>query len=370
MWIMSFLESKTQRQGRRKMSSLFYLSHPQRSLFLVGAMKTPFDFTTYLEIWIQRAAATLDTFDTSFEPQIRPADPKFGDYQANGILAFAKKNKMNPREAGAQLLEAMQADSEYDPSQLELTLSGPGFINITLTPKLLHLWLNTFRNADEFSKGIDSPYRGKKIIVDYPSPNTAKQMHIGHLRPMVIGDAVQRLLKFSGAEVVCDNHIGDWGTNFGTLIMAIKRDQAVLNPNDEDAIEQLEILYKKGTQIEEADTNARAISRNELLKLQQGDSENRDLWEQIVTISNKACQSIYNRLGITIDMTLGESFYQDKIDRVYTELEATKGKNDNKRALFMAFANFLCCCKVTPVARRGKIFPCSVTNNVSKSISL
>jgi len=283
-------------------------------------MHISFDLAQPLEALVTAAAASLDTFDASFSPEIRPADPRFGDFQANGVLPFAKQRKANPRALGSELLAAIQANPGYDASLLSVDIAGPGFINFKFTPKLLQLWLQQFRCEADFQRGAGAIYAGKKVVIDYPSPNTAKQMHIGHIRPMVIGNAVQRLLRFSGAEVLRDNHIGDWGTNFGTLIMAIKRQQFELDTADANALQAIEQLYKDGNQLEKADPAIRDASRHELVKLQNGDRENVALWKKIIDISNRACEQIYKILDIEIDITLGESFYRDKVERVYREL--------------------------------------------------
>ena len=169
-------------------------------------------------------AAELDGFGPDFEPGIKPADPKFGDFQANGVLGHAKKNKINPRELGQKLIDAAEASGKFDPALVQLSLAGPGFINFKFTPAFLWQWLQQFSTSTDYQSGARGLREGRRVVIDYPSANTAKQAHIGHLRPMVIGEAIARLFDFCGAETIRDNHIGDWGTNFGTLIMKIKRD--------------------------------------------------------------------------------------------------------------------------------------------------
>ncbi len=156
-------------------------------------------------------------------------------------------------------------------------------------------------------------------MIDYSSPNTAKQMHVGHLRSAVIGEAVARLLAFTGAKVVRDNHVGDWGTQFGKLIWAYKRhlDAAALA---RDPLEEFERLYKLGHAAAEADPAAMDQARAELVKLQAGDPENVAVWRAINAASLEAFQPIYERLGIRFDLALGESFYNDQVGRVYREL--------------------------------------------------
>jgi arginyl-tRNA synthetase len=159
-------------------------------------------------------------------------------------------------------------------------------------------------------------------VVDFSSPNTAKQLHVGHIRGMVIGEAISRLLKFCGAEVIRDNHIGDWGTQFGKLIWAYKRhlDAAALA---RDPLDEFERLYKVGNTAAEADPAVLKEAQQELVKLQSGDAENLAIWKKISDTSLAAFQKIYDLLGIRFDVVLGESFYNDKLSQVYDELTAS-----------------------------------------------
>lgn len=276
-----------------------------------------------LDVILRRVAGTLDGFTEEFSPEIRPADPRFGDYQANGVLAEAKRAKANPRALATALTDALKASGEIDSSLVEISIAGPGFINFKLSPEFLAQWLVRYRGAEDLHKSAESAYRGKKVVIDYPSTNTAKQMHVGHLRIMDIGEAIARLLAFCGADLVRDNHIGDWGTNFGVLIFEIKRQNFAFPQDDEAALEQLEELYKSGTAFckdTEKNPGAMDAARAELVKLQQGDPENLALWERIVRVSNAACEKMYDVFGVKPDVTLGESFYRDKVGRVYDEL--------------------------------------------------
>ena len=167
--------------------------------------------------------------------------------------------------------------------------------------------------------GAAAAHSGESWVVDFSSPNTAKQMHVGHLRSAVIGEAICRLVGFTGGRVVRDNHIGDWGTQYGKLIWACKRhlDEDALA---RDAIEEFERLYKLGNAAAEADPAVLEEARAELVRLQAGDPEDIALWKRINEASVAAFQRIYDRLGIRFDETLGESFYNDKVERVYREL--------------------------------------------------
>jgi arginyl-tRNA synthetase len=273
-----------------------------------------------IEQILREIASYTDGFDPTFEPGVRPADPKFGDYQANGVLGFAKKNGVNPRELSQRLIDAALLSQKFDEELVELSLAGPGFINFKLSPLFLWKWQLDYSAKADYRSGAKALKDGRKVVIDYPSANTAKQAHIGHLRPMVIGQAIARLLDFCGADLIRDNHIGDWGTNFGTLIMKIKRDALDLSTLGDDALVVLDHLYKAGSILEEAHPEFRDISRNELVKLQNGDPENTAIWEQIVDLSKKAFEKLFQQMGVEVDVTLGESFYRDQVERVYEEL--------------------------------------------------
>jgi len=295
-----------------------------------------------MEIWfypskeiasILKSAAAKTDLGGDFDPQMRTADPRFGDFQANGVLPAAKQRKANPRALAQQLVDALKAENAIDESLVEVSIAGPGFVNFKLTPKFLNAWLEKFKGETELKTAAGKFYNGKKVIIDYPSPNTAKQMHVGHLRPMVIGEAVKRLLKFCGADIKTDNHIGDWGTNFGILIYGIKTQNYKLDPNNENSLEELEQMYKRGSAAVKESPEAADAARAELVKLQNGDAENVALWNAINKVSTVAFERMYKRMGLTIDMTLGESYYRDKVSRIYKELTETGLAEENQGAL-------------------------------------
>ena len=262
-------------------------------------------------------------FPNDFDPQVRPADPRFGDFQANGVLACAKALKANPRALAQKLADEIKSSPDFDEELIEVSVAGPGFLNFALTKKFLKAWLAKFKGEAELKSAAGKFYNGKKVVIDYPSPNTAKQMHVGHLRPMVIGEAIKRLLKFCGADIICDNHIGDWGTNFGILIYGIKTSGYKLNPENENSLEDLEQMYKRGSALAKESKEAADAARAELVKLQNGDAENVALWNAINKVSTVAFEKMYKRMGLTVDITLGESFYRDKVGRIYEELIKT-----------------------------------------------
>ncbi|MEC9227325.1 MAG: arginine--tRNA ligase, partial [Verrucomicrobiota bacterium] len=273
-----------------------------------------------IEVALQEVASRTTGFDKKFSPGVRLADPKFGDYQANGVLGYAKITQENPRKLAQALIDSANNSGQFGSEMVGLSLAGPGFINFKLTGKFYWQWLQKFATTSDFQLGAGHIKKDRRIVIDYPSANTAKQAHIGHLRPMVIGEAIARLLDFCGAKTTRDNHIGDWGTNFGTLIMQIKRERVELDTLGGDALVKLDQLYKDGSALELKRPEIRTTSRNELVKLQAGDPENVALWQKIVDISKVAFEQIFEQLGVSVNISLGESFYQDKVGRVYEEL--------------------------------------------------
>ena len=268
-----------------------------------------------------RKAAQAAGLSDAFDPMVRPTDPRFGDYQANGTLPYAKKEGLNPRELATQLIQQAEADKLFDPNLLEYAIAGPGFINFTLKPAFSLQWMRRFTTEADFKSGAGGRMDNETVIVDFSSPNTAKEMHVGHIRSTVIGESLARLISFAGAKVIRDNHIGDWGTQFGMLICAIKQkgfDPEAANPDT--AVAELEALYKEGhAAYKESPEQAEAV-RNELVKLQNGDPENTRIWEAITRVSWQSFDNIYRQFGISFDEVLGESFYRDKVSAVCEEL--------------------------------------------------
>jgi arginyl-tRNA synthetase len=296
-------------------------------------MHVSFNLVADLDAALKSAAAAAGLAEAAaFAPEIRTADPRHGDFQANGVLAYAKARKLNPRQVAEQVIGALSAEVReiYD-----VTIAGPGFINFTLKPATLLAWLRQYDTAEHLRTGAAAAHAGQTWVVDYSSPNTAKQMHVGHLRSAVIGEAICRLLAFTGARVIRDNHLGDWGTQFGKLIYGYKRwvDTAALAT---DAIEELERLYKLGNNATPDGSPELEEARRELVKLQTGDPENVALWKKFSEVSLAAFQQIYDRLGITFDYNLGESFYNDKVDRVYRELTEV-GLAENSEGALVVF---------------------------------
>ena len=292
-------------------------------------MSLPFHLARTLDQAVLAAASTLGFAERGFQPEVRAADPAHGDFQANGALAFAKREKQNPRAVAQQIVDKLDAATL---ASFDVALAGPGFINFRLKPAALLAWISAHDSEESLRRAASAEQAGRTWVVDYSSPNTAKQMHVGHLRSAVIGEAICRLLAFGGARVIRDNHLGDWGTQFGKLIYGFKRwaDPAALAA---DPIEELERVYKLGHAATPDGSPELDEARAELVKLQNGDPDNVALWRKFSEVSLGAFQQIYDRLGIRFDHNLGESFYNDKVERVYRELTEISLAQESEGAL-------------------------------------
>ncbi|RME68169.1 MAG: arginine--tRNA ligase [Verrucomicrobia bacterium] len=277
-----------------------------------------FDVARNLEARLNEAAADLGWDRDVFEPAVRTADPRFGDFQANGVLPYAKRNKQNPRALAEQLVENL-GEKKALAAGIDVSIAGPGFINFKLTPTYLLNWLRQFDSEAHLQRDAGKRFAGRTWVVDYGSPNTAKQMHVGHLRTIIVGESICRLLEFCGAKVIRDNHLGDWGTQFGIILYGYKH---FLDPEAlaRDPLEEFERLYKAANARCKEDPAALEEARAELVRLQQGDPDAVAIWEKVNQLSVQSLKEIYERLDVHYDHYLGESFYRDKVDTVYREL--------------------------------------------------
>ncbi len=239
-------------------------------------------------------------------------DPRFGDYQTNVAMILAKQQRANPRQVAQQIIEKLDLGEMCEP----LEIAGAGFINFRLKPA----WL-----AQRFAElctdeklGVPAPEKPRKIVIDFSSPNVAKPMHVGHIRSTILGESLARIAEFIGHETVRDNHIGDWGKQFGMLLVGWKMRVAETG-GAPDSIEQLEQIYK-GMNARLAEPSTAAQISEELVKLQNGDEENLVLWREMIRISQKEFDSIYARLAVRFDVTLGESFYNPQLKSIVQEL--------------------------------------------------
>jgi arginyl-tRNA synthetase len=280
-----------------------------------------FNIALLLGTYLEKVMSSLGMELPKGSADVQASDPRFGDFQANGLMALAKSRATSPRLLAEQVVQSLEKDEEWRETKIEAFVSGPGFITFRLSDAFLLHWLNIFKDEDCLKRGAGERFLGKKIVVDYSSPNTAKQMHVGHLRSMIIGESIQRLLKFCGAEVIRDNHIGDWGTQFGILLLMIKRRSLDLQDASSNTLDALESLYKEGVALTQEDPDLLEEARAELMRLQQGDRENVALWQKINEVSYRAFEEIYEEMNVHFDYVLGESFYRDQVDRVCRELQ-------------------------------------------------
>ncbi len=255
---------------------------------------------------------------------VRPStDPKFGDYQANGIMPLAKKLKTDPRKLAEQVVENLDICDICEPPEV----AGPGFINLRLKPEFLADRLLEI-NKHITNLGIDKADVQKTIVIDFSSPNIAKQMHVGHLRSTIIGDCICRVLEFLSHKVIRQNHIGDWGTQFGMLICYFYRTygdslkQSGITVSD-ISIPNMEVFYREANKLFDTDSKFASESREYVVKLQSGDQNVFPIWKFICQQSLYGFQDLYWRLGIGLNLSdvRGESFYNNKLADVVGDLK-------------------------------------------------
>ncbi|SFV58658.1 Arginyl-tRNA synthetase [hydrothermal vent metagenome] len=255
--------------------------------------------------------------------------PEFGDYQFNGAMALSKKLGKNPREIANDILSNLDLTGVLSKAEI----AGPGFINLWLNPLWIATQCQTAREDERL--GVEVRKNPIKVVVDYSGPNMAKQMHVGHLRSTIIGDTLANLLTFLGDEVIRQNHIGDWGTQFGMLI-------AYLEMKDEDgavSLKDLEQFYKDAKGEFDANPDFANKAREYVVKIQSGDAHCLNLWQKFIDISLGHCEEVYEKLGVNLtrDDVKAESFYNNDLSKVIEDLN-TKGiltQSDGAQCVFL-----------------------------------
>jgi len=275
--------------------------------------------------------ATLTGLDEVNPNVITASKPEFGDYQANGVMGLAKRLGRNPRELGTELLARLNAAANPLVSHYEL--AGPGFINIHLAGDALRDRANQLLvEPSLLVLPTESP---QTIVVDYSSPNLAKEMHVGHLRGTIIGDSIARILERQGNRVIRQNHVGDWGTQFGMLITFMRESSAEAGM----ALADLEGFYRAAKQRFDADSEFADRARESVVKLQGGDPEYLEAWQAFISTSLTHCQAVYDKLNVTLSMTdlKAESFYNPQLEGVVMRLENTGllKDSDGARCVFL-----------------------------------
>jgi arginyl-tRNA synthetase len=269
--------------------------------------------TSTYDVLLGRLRGAFDAIADGADPVLRPSDRS--DYQANGVMALAKLRGMNPRDTAAEVLSHLDLEGVAD-----VEVAGPGFLNLTLTTEFLNEQLRTLLDDERLGVGTLS---GRIAVIDYSAPNVAKEMHVGHLRSTVIGDALARMYRFRGYQVISRNHVGDWGTPFGMLI------EHLLDLGEDEAIASLSIgdldsFYRGARAKFDSDDAFKERSRARVVALQSGDAETRRLWQILVDESVAYFADVYAALDVTLTPAdvVGESYYNDMLEDVVSDLDA------------------------------------------------
>jgi len=281
--------------------------------------------TSTYDLLASRLQKAFDSVAPGADPVLRPSDRS--DYQANGVMALAKQVAKPPREVAELVVGALDLS---DIATVEI--AGPGFLNLNLSTKVFNSQLHEL--SSDARLGLEKTSSPKTVVIDYSAPNVAKEMHVGHLRSTVIGDALARMNRFAGNTVIARNHIGDWGTPFGMLIehlLDLGEDKAVA----ELSIGDLDTFYKGAREKFEADDAFKQRSRLRVVALQGGDKETLRLWKILVDHSVAYFAEVYKKLDVTLtpDDNVGESFYNDMLDDVVKDLTAKGLITDSDGAL-------------------------------------
>lgn len=280
-----------------------------------------------LAILTARVRAAIHELGTEADPLVRASqDQQFGDYQSNCAMGLAKRLGRKPRDIAGELIEKIQVEDICDQPQI----AGPGFINFRLRPAFLSAYLcdASKRTDGQDRLGVARASDPETVVIDLSSPNLAKEMHIGHLRSTVIGDCVASVLEFMGHTVHRENHVGDWGTQFGMLVSFLLRTKPdVVGQPDKLVIKDLESFYVDAKALFDRDEEFKKSSRERVVKLQRGDPETRRFWKAFCDESLRHCHDIYDRLGVKL-IDRGESFYAELMEDIVVRLENMVGDGD------------------------------------------
>ena len=268
-----------------------------------------------IELKLQAAVRTVLPDADVAAVLVRPCDAKFGDYQSNALMSLAKVRRLNPRQLAADTLARLDVADLCS----AVEIAGAGFLNFRLKPAVLAQTLEAAARGEHLF--FDRTAAPRTVVLDFSSPNVAKPMHVGHIRSTGIGDALQRTLRLLGHPVISDNHIGDWGTQFGKLLLGWKQ---ILNREAlrSDPIAEMERLYQAINAECDASPARLEEAKAELVKLQAGDPENIALWQEMIRLSQVQFDTIYSRLNVKFDQALGESFYNPQLAAVVADLLA------------------------------------------------
>jgi arginyl-tRNA synthetase len=264
----------------------------------------------------QATRAALGEAYADTDPMVRVADPQFGDFQANLALGLAKATRKKPREIAQAIVDQLANSSVITRAEV----AGPGFINVTLSDAAIvqaarAMW-------SDARLGVEPPATAGHVVVDYGAPNLAKEMHIGHLRSSIIGDAIARILRFAGHDVILQNHIGDWGTQFGMLLEHLL--DIGWDTGQDHALSDLNRLYQDASARFEAEPEFAERSRQRVVKLQGGDAQSLDFWRMLIAESCAHMNEVFRRLGVLLrdEDRRGESFFNSRLPSVVSDLRS------------------------------------------------
>ena len=258
-----------------------------------------------------RTAVTAALGEPTTVAVTQAADLRFGDYQSNAAMVLAKTRKTNPRALAQEIIDRLALDG-----LATAEIAGPGFINFRILPQAYATRATEL--LDDENLGVPSIGEGKTVVVDFSAPNVAKPMHVGHIRSTIIGDSLCRIASFLGYTVIADNHIGDWGTQFGMIIHGWKTllDREAL---DRDPIAELVRVYREVNAATKEDAAVLETCKAELVRLQAGDADNLSIWRQCIDLSKLGLERIYQILDVKFDHWLGESHYNDRLPGLVEE---------------------------------------------------
>ncbi|MEN9491850.1 MAG: arginine--tRNA ligase, partial [Pseudomonadota bacterium] len=270
---------------------------------------------TLIELLDSRVSAALAAVGCEGAPAVVQVSgrPEYGDYQANGVMGAAKARKMNPRQLATEVVAKLNLEGIAS----KIEIAGPGFINITLAPAYLAAQVQ--HALADSRLGVPQPAM-QRVVVDYSSPNLAKEMHVGHLRSTIIGDALARVLRFVGHDVIAQNHVGDWGTQFGMLTAFLI--EAEQGGDSQVALADLEDFYRRAKQRFDEDEAFATRAREYVVKLQGGDAQVNVLWQKFLDVSLHHCEAVYEKLGVRLkrEDVRGESAYNPDLAVVVKDL--------------------------------------------------
>lgn len=291
------------------------------------------EFTTFekrLSDWTTESMKSIFGLEqTEVHLGVAPTNnEKFGDYQCNAAMELARALKKAPRQIAQEFVDAAQLPDFVE----KIEIAGPGFINFFLTNASVGDYIEA--QEKDAHLGAEQVGEGKTVVIDYSSPNVAKPMHIGHIRSTVIGNAIDRIYRYQGYKVLADNHLGDWGTQFGLMIVGYREfvDQDALA---KAPVEELERIYVASYNKSKEDENWREEAKRELVKLQQGDADNLALWKRFIELSIEEFDTIYKRLDVKFDLYRGESFYNERLPKIIEQLETKELAQESDGALIV-----------------------------------